>query len=223
MNSCKHPLWAETDLSCGLRSFNDARAKLQNVSKSPLQVELLRIAGSWYSNSTSIYTAEKEFLSAIANLSQKYSNETDLLAWYGLSLLNVAKQNIYDSQIQPEAMLTARNILELAFKRESQHPGVLHYLIHAYDVPLVDIAEMAREYAMMYGVHVATSSHSQHMASHIWLRTGIASFVSWSVLMLYFRLLVTCALFRHSGNSRQFRIVPHQNDQRNPISQLNKA
>lgn len=137
-----------------------------------LQTELIRTARLWYSNTTSVYGAENEFLASIANLSAKYINETDIRVWYGLSLLNVAKQNAFDSEIQPNPMLLGRSILEEAFTKEPRHPGILHYLIHAYDVPLVSVAEKGKPYATWYGETVRTSSHAQHMASHIWMRIG---------------------------------------------------
>ena len=117
-------------------------------------------------------SGEEAFLSGIANLTQKYPNETDIHVWYGLSLLNVAKQTTFESEIEPKPMLKAREVLKEALIREPRHPGTLHYLIHAYDVARVEIAERGREYATSYSDIIKTSSHAQHMASHIWMRTG---------------------------------------------------
>jgi hypothetical protein len=143
-----------------------------NVSYTPLQGELLSTAHLWYANSSSLASDEQAFMFSIANLTGKYPNESDIHVWYGLSLLNVAKQTTFESEIEPKAMLKAREVLKEAFVREPQHPGTLHYFIHAYDVARVDIAERGREYAISYGKTVKTSSHAQHMASHIWMRTG---------------------------------------------------
>jgi hypothetical protein len=165
-------LWGETDFNCGLTSYNAAILATANVSYSPLQSELLSAAYLWYSNTSSVTSGEQEFLSSITNLKRKYPDETDIRVWYGLSLLNVAKQTAFESEIEPEAMLKARIVLKEALIREPQHPGALHCLIHAYDVAQADIAEKGREYAILYTEVVETSSHAQHMASHIWMRTG---------------------------------------------------
>lgn len=165
-------MWGETDYNCGVTAYNASRVATANVSYTPLQVELLSTAYLWYSNSSSLASDEQAFLFSIGNLTEKYPHETDIHVWYGLSLLNVAKQTAFESEIEPKAMLKAREVLQEAFIREPQHPGTLHYFIHAYDVARVDIAERGREYAILYGERVKTSSHAQHMASHIWMRTG---------------------------------------------------
>ncbi len=47
-------------------------------------------------------------------------------------------------------MNESRGVLKGALQNEPSHPGALHYLIHAYDVVIVDIAEQARKYALSY-------------------------------------------------------------------------
>ncbi|CAF4433106.1 unnamed protein product [Rotaria sp. Silwood2] len=168
MLSCKQTLWSYTDIACGQAVYNAIR----NLSKTIFQGELLSTVYQWYSDNSNITVGENAFLSSIRNLSQKYSNETDIRVLLGLSLLNVANQVQYQSQIEPPEMIEARSVLEVALKNESNHPGILNYLIHAYDVALVNVSERAREYADRYGKIMTTSSHAQHMPSHIWVRTG---------------------------------------------------
>jgi hypothetical protein len=172
LTRCKYPLWGETDLACGINSYNAARLATANVVYTPLQAELLSTTYLWYSDSPSVERNEQAFLTSIAMLTKKYPNETDIRVWYGLSLLNVATQTEFESEIEPEAMLEARKVLEEALIKEPHHPGALHYLIHAYDVARAPIAEGGRKYAILYGDTVKTASHAQHMASHIWMRTG---------------------------------------------------
>src|SRR5262249_57373347 len=61
-------------------------------------------------------------------------------------------------------------ILEPIFKRQPQHPGVAHYLIHLYDYP--PIAEKGLEAARRYAKIAPEASHAQHMPSHIFTRVG---------------------------------------------------
>jgi hypothetical protein len=61
-------------------------------------------------------------------------------------------------------------ILELIFKRQPNHPGVAHYLIHLYDYP--SIAEKGLDAARRYAKIAPAASHAQHMPSHIFTRVG---------------------------------------------------
>jgi hypothetical protein len=143
-----------------------------NATSSGLQSSLLDTVHLWYANESDTATGESAFLLSIANISDKYPNETDLSVLWALSLLNVATQKQFQTQMEPKNMITARTKLHEALSIESNHPGLLHYLIHAYDVPKVETAQKASEYALSYGKLVVTASHAQHMPSHIWVRIG---------------------------------------------------
>jgi hypothetical protein len=61
-------------------------------------------------------------------------------------------------------------ILEPIFAKQPNHPGVAHYLIHAYDVPpLAANAEVAAE---RYALIAPSSAHALHMPSHTFTRVG---------------------------------------------------
>lgn len=62
-------------------------------------------------------------------------------------------------------------ILEPLWKKQPNHPGLAHYLIHTYDYPSLATqgSAAAREYA---GIAPATP-HALHMPSHIFTRTGL--------------------------------------------------
>ncbi len=171
---CKHAVWAETDFDCGLAAYHAAKVMLKtsNITLSPLQSSLLSTVYQWYSNQSSITAGERGFLSSISNLSRTYPNETDIRVLWGLSLLNIAFDSEFEGQLQPKPMLEAREVLKTALKSEPNHPGALHYLIHAYDIDQVEVAEKAADYAVTYNKTVLTLSHAQHMPAHVWMRTG---------------------------------------------------
>ena len=61
-------------------------------------------------------------------------------------------------------------ILEPIFAKHPNHPGVAHYIIHAYDVPpLATNAEVA---ARRYALIAPASAHALHMPSHTFTRVG---------------------------------------------------
>jgi hypothetical protein len=62
-------------------------------------------------------------------------------------------------------------ILEAQFAKHSDHPGVAHYLIHAYDYP--SIADKGLAAAMCYADIAPSAPHALHMPSHIFTRVGL--------------------------------------------------
>lgn len=69
------------------------------------------------------------------------------------------------------AYLRAAAMLEPVFKAHPQHPGAVHYLIHAYDEPAY--ADRGLPMARVYNRVAPDSAHAQHMTSHIFLALGM--------------------------------------------------
>ena len=68
------------------------------------------------------------------------------------------------------AYLKAAGILEKAFAKYPDHPGVAHYLIHSYDAP--PIAGKGLSAARRYAGIAPDAPHALHMPSHIFTRVG---------------------------------------------------
>jgi tetratricopeptide (TPR) repeat protein len=66
--------------------------------------------------------------------------------------------------------LQGAGILEAQFARHPDHPGVAHYLIHAYDYP--PIADQGLKAAYRYAEIAPSAPHALHMPSHIFTRVG---------------------------------------------------
>lgn len=67
--------------------------------------------------------------------------------------------------------LRAAAILEPLFKQMPRHPGVAHYLIHAYDAP--SLAHKALPAARAYADIAPAVPHALHMPSHTFTRAGL--------------------------------------------------
>ena len=61
-------------------------------------------------------------------------------------------------------------LFEDVYSRHPDHPGVLHYLIHAYDDP--EHAQQGLKAARAYAQAAAAVPHALHMPSHIFTRLG---------------------------------------------------
>ncbi|RPI50182.1 MAG: hypothetical protein EHM55_22000 [Acidobacteria bacterium] len=67
--------------------------------------------------------------------------------------------------------LKAAAILEPLFKEHPKHPGLAHYIIHAYDHP--PLAEKALQAARSYASLAPSVPHALHMPSHTFTRVGL--------------------------------------------------
>ena len=96
---------------------------------------------------------------------EKYpDNETKL--FYGLSILGAVREGAKGFEMQGQAVA----LFESVHAQDTQHPGVLHYLIHAYDDPVH--AELGLAVARAYARTAAAVPHAYHMPSHIFTRLG---------------------------------------------------
>jgi tetratricopeptide (TPR) repeat protein len=66
--------------------------------------------------------------------------------------------------------LKAASILEPLFKANPKHPGLAHYIIHAYDHP--PLADKALNAARSYASLAPAVPHALHMPSHTFTRVG---------------------------------------------------
>jgi hypothetical protein len=67
--------------------------------------------------------------------------------------------------------LKAAAILEPLFKEHPKHPGLAHYIIHAYDHP--PLASQALAAARTYASLAPSAPHALHMPSHTFTRVGM--------------------------------------------------
>jgi Tfp pilus assembly protein PilF len=108
----------------------------------------------------------QNYLKAMAALAAKYPDDDETQIAYAITL-NVSASpadKTYANQLKGAA------ILEPIFKRQPQHPGVAHYLIHLYDYPA--IADHGLDAARRYAAIAPAAPHAQHMPSHIFTRVG---------------------------------------------------
>src|SRR4051794_32319750 len=111
-------------------------------------------------------TRIQAYAKAMEQLAQRYPSDDEAQIFYALALNTSASpaDKTYANQLKGAA------ILEPIFRRQPQHPGVAHYLIHLYDAP--PIAEKGLDAARRYSKIAPAAAHAQHMPSHIFTRVG---------------------------------------------------
>jgi hypothetical protein len=104
--------------------------------------------------------------SAMAALSAAHPEDTEAAIFYALALAAAADptDKTYAKQLKAGA------ILDKLFAQYPNHPGLAHYIIHAYDVP--PLASRAIGAAQRYGEIAPSTPHALHMPSHTFTRVG---------------------------------------------------
>ena len=96
----------------------------------------------------------------------KYPDDETKL-FYGLSILGAIPEGFAGFQ---QLCGPAAQLFEDVYSRHPDHPGALHYLIHAYDDP--EHAQQGLKAARAYAQAAAAVPHALHMPSHIFTRLG---------------------------------------------------
>jgi len=104
---------------------------------------------------------------AMEQMTQRYPDDFEAWTYYALTLQASAPKNdkTYASQLK------SAEILERLFKQNPDHPGVAHYLVHAYDYP--PLADKGIKIAAIYTRIAPAAPHARHMPSHIYSMVGM--------------------------------------------------
>ncbi len=103
---------------------------------------------------------------AMAAVSAAYPEDREAAIFYALALASAADptDKTYARQLR------AGQILESLYARYPNHPGLAHYIIHAYDAP--PLAERAAGAEKHYSEIAPSTPHALHMPSHTFTRLG---------------------------------------------------
>jgi hypothetical protein len=112
-------------------------------------------------------TRTQRYATAMARLHERYPADGEAAVFYALALLEAVDLNdkTYASQLKAAA------ILEGLLKSQPKHPGIVHYIIHAYDY--APIATKGLPAARSYAVLAPSAPHALHMPSHIFSTLGL--------------------------------------------------
>jgi tetratricopeptide (TPR) repeat protein len=112
-------------------------------------------------------TRALKYEQAMSNLASENRKDAEAQVFYALALLANASPVDKTHAKQKQAA----DLLEPLNRTHPQHPGVPHYLIHAYDN--TELAPRGLPAAKAYSQIAPSAPHALHMPSHIFTRLGL--------------------------------------------------
>ena len=130
--------------------------------------DYIEAVGAYYKDFASRPERDRQLTRAAAYeaLAAKYPDDDEARIFSALYIAGTQSQG--DQTYAAYARAT--DILEPLFRKYPDHPGVAHYIIHAYDAPPLAARGLAA--ARAYSAIAPDAPHAQHMPSHIFTRVG---------------------------------------------------
>ena len=164
-----HQIWSAPgpeDLKAGESALEKGKAA---SAKTQRERDYLAALATFYKDSDKLdhRTRALAYEEAMGQLQARYPDDHEAAVFHALALLATAPptDKTYVNQKKAGA------ILEPLFVEQPEHPGIAHYIIHAYDYP--PLAKQALDAARRYAKIAPDSPHALHMPSHIFTRLGL--------------------------------------------------
>jgi tetratricopeptide (TPR) repeat protein len=164
-----HQIWDFPDdktLKAGRKEIEKAQ-KLRAASAR--ENDFINAAAAFFQKRSKISHADRTqaYSSALEKLHAQSPADVEISAFYALSLISLAEENVDEITNRKKAI----SILDPLLQTRPDHPGVAHYLIHATDRP--EFAAQGLAAARRYAAIAPDSAHALHMPSHIFIRLGL--------------------------------------------------
>jgi tetratricopeptide (TPR) repeat protein len=163
-----HPLWGEQDYDKAVTALKRfAETPEERIRKSTSAKEkgyinaVNQLYGSGYKSAR-----DERYLLAMLKLYQQFPEDEEIAILYSLALLGTT-----EAQRDERVYMQAASIAEDVYEKNKQHPGALHYIIHAFDDPIH--AALGLRAARSYAEVAPSASHALHMPSHIFNALGL--------------------------------------------------
>jgi hypothetical protein len=164
-----HQLWDNPDAKTVKAGQNDLKLALKTKPRTDRETEFIQAALRFYDTNKKLDndTRAHRYSDAMGNMYAKYPDDSEVAAFYALSLLTWDPPDDKDYANRRKAIA----VLNKLIAAQPDHPGAAHYLIHAADRP--SLAPLALDAARRYAQIAPGSSHAIHMPSHIFSRLGL--------------------------------------------------
>jgi tetratricopeptide (TPR) repeat protein len=163
-----HQLWALPITPAGLARGRTELDQARQLGGTERERQFIEALGSYYRDAEKAPALRaKAYAEAMSDVARKNPSDSEAQIFYALALLAAASPM---DKTHADQKVAAR-ILEPLFKTHPQHPGIAHYLIHAYDN--AELASGGLTAARAYSQIAPSAPHALHMPSHIFTRLGL--------------------------------------------------
>ena len=164
-----HQYWAppnSRELEAGAAA---ARRAAELPAKTERERGYIAAIGAFYRDTDRLghQARARAYSDAMEQLSRRMPDDHEVRIFYALSLLATAPPDDASFANQKKAAAILNSLLPV----EPRHPGIAHYMIHAFDYP--QLAVEALPAARAYSKIAPESPHALHMPSHIFTRLGL--------------------------------------------------
>ncbi|WP_336514625.1 hypothetical protein [Pollutibacter soli] len=153
--------------------FAAQKASVLSTAASAREKGLINAMMVRYTNDTSVSRADlnNRYLNSMKSLYKQFPNDAEVGTLYADAIMLVHPWDLYDDQSLPKPWTPElTGVLEKMIKLNPNHPGANHYYIHAVEASLNP--EKANHSATVLPRITPKVSHTVHMPSHIYIRTG---------------------------------------------------
>ena len=167
--SVLHPLWTPPTPQERVQALADAERSVR-LSRPGTRPRDYADAIAAYYRGDGVDAAARllAYERAMAGVARRRPADEEARTFHALALIALGQLHPSDSTYARQR--EAARILEPLYRRHPDHPGLAHYLIHAYDSPALAREGVAA--ADRYASIAPSVPHAEHMPSHIYTRIG---------------------------------------------------
>jgi tetratricopeptide (TPR) repeat protein len=160
-----HPIWGDPQETDAARKV---LVKIKDTSK------LTQRERAWLDAVKVLYgegdktSRDMAYSAAMEKIYRDYPDDAEAALFYALSLMGTVNP---EDLAGLQTRLRAGEIASEVYRKNPNHPGAAHYVIHAYDDP--GNAAKALDAARRYAEIAPNAPHALHMPSHIFLQLGM--------------------------------------------------
>ena len=163
-----HPIWGEDDpdqARAVLERLAASREERARIPATERERALLASVEELYGEGERM-ERNRNYSKSLERARQRFPDDLEIASFHALSILGTSE----NGRDIPTYMRAAA-VAEEVFMKNPEHPGALHYAIHAYDDPVH--AHLGLRMARRYDKVAAAAAHALHMPSHIYVALGM--------------------------------------------------
>ena len=161
-------LWSRPDDAGMAAGWKEMQAAQSAAAKTARERQYIAALGEFFKPGKDGFEPRiKAYAANMGKLYAQYPEDVDAGAFYALALLAATDPND-TSLAQPQKAMA---VLTPLWRKYPDHPGLVHYIIHACDNPTMAPDGLAA--ARHYGKIAQSGPHAVHMPGHIFARLGL--------------------------------------------------